>query len=119
MKWYLETTVWNDARVLNGVYYLDDSKSKLYAYMSPIDSSIKVFKNPISFNTRGRKFVVNHTQPSVNIPDNAPSNLKGIKVSGSNGSQYIVSLDSDGNKNCSCTGFKFRGTCKHLVNLVA
>ena len=64
MKWFAETTDWKDA-IKNGVYLLDDSKSKMYAFRSPVTNSIKVFRNPIRMDMRGRKFMVN---PAVSNP---------------------------------------------------
>ena len=32
MKWFAETTVWHDTTIPNGVYLLDDGKSKMYAF---------------------------------------------------------------------------------------
>lgn len=39
-----------------------------------------------------------------------------IKVKGSNGNEYTVK-ESGGTKTCSCPGFQFRKTCKHLKEL--
>jgi hypothetical protein len=57
MKFYQETTVWGD-NTPNGVYLLDDAKEKMYAYVSPINGTVKTFKNPIRISTKGRKFKV-------------------------------------------------------------
>lgn len=40
---------------------------------------------------------------------------RAVKVTGSRGTVYTVILWSDGTKECSCAGFKFRRVCKHLA----
>ena len=46
MKWYSETTTYTDS-MPNGTYLLNDSKTKLYAYVAPGTGTPKQFKNPI------------------------------------------------------------------------
>ena len=46
MKWFAETTDYRD-NTPNGVYLLDDGKSKMYAFRPFGTGAIKVFKNPI------------------------------------------------------------------------
>ena len=46
MKFYQETTAWSDS-IPNGVYLLDDAKTKMYAYIRPGDKAVFKFKNPI------------------------------------------------------------------------
>lgn len=36
-----------------------------------------------------------------------------IRVQGSKGSEYVVELSDKGN-NCTCSGFQFRRTCRHI-----
>lgn len=110
MKWFAETTNWKDSTP-NGIYLLDDSKSKMYAYRSPRDAKIKVFKNPIRIDVRGRKFVINPEQFKANVQDEQPQG-RVWEVKGSKGDVYKVS-ESGGNFSCTCSGFKFRGRCKH------
>ena len=84
----------------NHCYLLSDDKSKMFGYAQKGTSDIKMMKNPIGFDTRGRKFMVLHQ-----IPDEP----KGRKVEGSKGAVYYVH-----NNTCTCPGFKFRGECKHV-----
>ena len=56
MQFFQETTKWKDA-VPNGIYLLDDSKSKMYAFIKAGEKSVFTFKNPIRISTRGRTFV--------------------------------------------------------------
>ena len=110
MKWFAETTVWKDGTP-NGIYLLDDSKSKMYAYRSPREAEIKVFRNPIRIDVRGRKFVVNPVQFETKLREPEPEG-RTWTVKGSKGDEYRVS-ELNGNYSCTCSGFKFRGRCRH------
>jgi hypothetical protein len=114
MKWFAETTDYKDA-VPNGIYLLDDSKSKMYAFKARGTEAIKVFKNPIRIDTRGRKFVVNPVQFKTKLKEPEPEGRVWV-VKGSKGDEYKVS-ESGGNFNCTCSGFKFRGQCKHVESI--
>ena len=114
MKWFAETTDWNDT-IKNGIYLLDDSKSKMYAFRSPVTNSIKVFRNPIRMDTRGRKFVVNPVQFKTKLKEEEPEG-RVWTVKGSKGDEYKVS-ELNGNWSCTCSGFKFRGDCKHVKSV--
>ena len=114
MKWFAETTDWKDA-IKNGVYLLDDSKSKMYAFRSPVTDSIKVFRNPIRMDMRGRKFMVNPVQFPIQVAEPEPEG-RVWTVTGSKGDSYQVN-EVRGNWSCTCSGFKFRGECKHVKEL--
>ena len=94
-----ETTVWA-GDFPNHAYLLSDNKSKMYGYAKHGSSEIHMMKNPIGFDTRGRKFITLHQ---------IPEEQEGRKVVGSKGDVYYVN-----NGQCSCPGFKFRGECKHV-----
>jgi hypothetical protein len=111
MKWFAETTDWKDT-IKNGVYLLDDSKSKMYAFRSPVTNSIKVFRNPIRMDTRGRKFTVNPVQFPTRVAEPEPQG-RVIEVQGSRGDVYKLT-ELNGDWSCTCSGFKFRGDCKHI-----
>lgn len=113
MKWFLETTDWKDS-VPNGIYLLDDSKSKMYAF-KPGLGKIKVFKNPIRIDVRGRKFVVNPVQFKTKLKEEEPLG-RVWTVKGSKGDEYRVSENS-GNFNCTCSGFRFRNQCRHVEGI--
>ena len=112
MKWFAEVTDWNHSTVVNGVYLLDDGKSKMYAFRPRGTGEIKVFKNAIRIDTRGRKFVVNPVQFKTGLTEPKPEGRFWI-VLGSKGDKYKVT-ELNGNYSCSCSGFKFRGDCKHV-----
>ncbi len=114
MKWFAETTDYKDS-VPNGIYLLDDSKSKMYAFKAKGTEAIKVFKNPIRIDVRGRKFVVNPVQFKTKLKEEEPEG-RVWTVKGSKGDEYKVS-ESGGNFNCTCSGFKFRGQCKHVEGI--
>lgn len=116
MKWWAEVTEWPDG-TRNGIYLLNDSRSKMFAFRAAGDTKIKVFKNAISIDTRGRKFQLNATQFQVNIePETQPG--RSWQVRGSRGDQYTVN-EHQGQWQCSCSGFKFRGQCRHISDLRA
>lgn len=112
MKWFAETTTWPDG-LANGVYLLDDSKTKMYAYLSPKATEPKHFKNAIKIDTRGRKFIVNPVQYRVTVVEEVPEGCT-FEVKGSKGDVYTVT-EHNGNYSCSCSGFKFRGACRHIT----
>ena len=114
MKWFAETTNWKDS-VPNGIYLLDDSKSKMYAFRARGTEAIKVFKNPIRIDLRGRKFVVNPVQFETKLKEEEPEG-RVWTVKGSKGDEYKVS-ELNGNLSCTCSGFRFRGDCKHVKSI--
>lgn len=101
MKLRAEITEWSDVNVKNGVYLTNDSGDKVYGYSKKGSSDIQMFKLPITINTKGRKF--------IDLYKYDVEELVGKKVVGSKGDVYYV---TDGK--CTCPGFKFRGSCKHV-----
>lgn len=116
MKWFAETTNWKDATP-NGVYLLNDSKSKMYAFQPFGTGEIKVFRNPIRIDTRGRKFQLNDVQYQTQVEEEQPEG-RVWTVKGSRGDAYKVS-ESNGSYSCSCSGFKFRARCRHVDEICA
>lgn len=114
MKWFAEITDYKDS-VPNGIYLLDDSKTKMYAFKAKGTEAVKVFKNPIKIDTRGRKFVINPVQFKTGLKEPEPEGRYWI-VKGSKGDEYRVT-ESGGNFNCSCSGFRFRGVCRHSESI--
>jgi hypothetical protein len=114
MKWFAETTDYKDS-VPNGIYLLDDAKVKMYAFKAKGTGDIKVFKNPIKIETRGRKFVVNPVQFKTKLREEEPLG-RTWTVKGSKGDEYKVS-ELNGNYSCTCSGFKFRGACRHADSI--
>ena len=89
------------------VYLLDGNN--LVSYIKSGESEPFYFKNPIKgFDKRGRKFATVTPNP---FKVKTQSNL--ITVKGSNDKEYTIDPDA---KTCTCTGFQFRGACKHLAS---
>lgn len=112
MKAFIDMTPWDDGKSYHHVYWMDDAKNKAYAYAkwaNPAD--VQVFKKPIQMDARGRKF-----EPVQNIFGfvDPKANTDRIVVKGSKGNEYVVEKGEDG-YTCTCSGFRFRGDCKHVT----
>ncbi len=107
MEAVVETTQWSGNVQPNHKYLLDGAK--VLAYIKQGSTTPFYFKNPITIDKRGRKFV-----PLKSNPFKVKEKSTVVKVSGSKGQVY--SIDTE-NKTCSCPGYTFRGMCKHLVSL--
>ena len=114
MKWFAETTDYKDT-VANGIYLLDDGKSKMYAFRPKGTGTIKIFKNPIRIDVRGRKFVINPVQFKTKLKEEEPEG-RTWTVKGSKGDEYKIT-EVNGNLSCTCSGFRFRGDCKHVKSV--
>jgi hypothetical protein len=113
MKWFAETTDYRDA-VPNGIYLLDDARTRMYAFR-PASGEIKTFKRFIRIDTRGRKFVINPVQFETRLQEEEPEGRFWI-VKGSKGDEYKIT-ELNGNLACTCSGFRFRGQCRHVENI--
>ena len=86
--------------------YLVDGNN-LISYIKQGETTAFYFKNPIKgFDKRGRKFEEVNPNPFKQLK----KDTHGKTVIGSSGQVYTVTEDS-----CSCPGFTYRGTCKHMV----
>jgi hypothetical protein len=104
-----EITKWADGTTANHTYLLDGDK--MVAYI-PFGKTIQtIFKNPIRIDKRGRKFEKLKTNP-FKLKTKVESNL--VEVQGSKGNVYYVDPEA---KTCTCSGYTFRGTCKHTKDL--
>jgi len=118
MKAFLEITEWDsDFAVPNHVYFLNDSKDKMYGYAPSGGTQVQKMKTPYRFHTRGRKFkeVKNTWNFRAEEKESRPAG-RTWQVAGSKGSEYTVSLEL-GTWSCSCSGFKFRGKCRHVEEI--
>ena len=111
MKVVQETTDWGTVTSPNHVYFLNDSRDKMFAYLPKGSSQVKQFKSPISFYTRGRQF-----REVPNSWGYEPGRTAGRTwtVAGSKGAEYTVT-ELNGQVTCSCPGYKFRGACRHVT----
>jgi hypothetical protein len=113
MKIMLETTAWPDSTP-NHVYFLNDSRDRMFGYVAQGTDQPVRFKKPIGFSVRARQF---RAVPNVwNFSTTPGPEYKTWTVTGSKGSTYTVS-DIDGKLSCSCSGFQFRGQCRHVKEI--
>jgi hypothetical protein len=112
MKWFAETTEWPGITAPNHVYLLDDSKSKMFAYVKFGTGRPEKFSKPIRIDIRGRKFRLNDKQFTIDVEAEVPEG-RVIEVQGSKGDVYRVT-ELRGEYSCTCSGFKFRGDCRHI-----
>lgn len=107
-----ETTVWKDGNTANHTYLLDGDK--MVAYIRKGTTEPFYFKSPIKgFSRSYRKFVELKGADDPFKAQTIKSEL--IKVEGSKGNTYFVDPEA---KTCTCPGFTFRGSCKHVVENV-
>ena len=94
-----EITDWD---MPNGIYHVN-SAGELVAFKG-LKTELKTFKNPLKrFSKARRKFKLISTYQDDIDWENSTI------IKGSNGNTYII---RDGK--CSCPGFKYRRTCKHI-----
>lgn len=116
---YLETTVWEDgSKNINHTYYLEGDK--MLAYIRYGTSEPFWFNKPITISKSGRKFQrvddalfsdLGSILTAIREPEGDPDV---IEVAGSKGNVYYVNTKE---KTCTCAGFTYRGTCKHVKDL--
>lgn len=105
MEALLEVTVWDNPKTPNHTYLLDGTT--LVAYIKQGEKAPFYFKHGIKhFDKRGRKF-----KPADAKLFNTDKKSELVEVKGSKGNTYWVNPEE---KTCTCPGFTFRGTCKHI-----
>ncbi len=111
-----ETTIWSDGSTANHTYLLDGTK--IIAYAKSSDNSVQVLRTQIKIDKRYRTFIKAKHFGLQNLIKSTPtkSNTRVFKVK-SKEKEYFVEL-SDYNYTCTCTGFNFRGKCKHITAVV-
>ncbi len=77
----------------------------------------------MTIDVRGRKFVELKDKKAERdevyfgkpVVETKPNNA--IEVQGSNGKVYLLTKNSSGKYSCTCPGFTFRHTCKHIQDV--
>jgi hypothetical protein len=106
---YLETTQWTDGSKCNHTYLLEGDS--MLAYIPAGKTTAQYFSKPIRISRSGRKFVALATSPFDLIePDH-----RLVEHIGSKGTVYYVDPEA---KTCTCPGYTFRGSCKHVKELL-
>jgi hypothetical protein len=113
---YRETTKWADGNTAVNHTYLLEGDSMI-AYIRVGTSVPFYFKAPIRISKSGRKFEVVEPNPfdaifTVVVPQLTSDNT--VEIEGSKGARYILDRVLC---TCTCPGFTYRGTCKHVKEL--
>jgi hypothetical protein len=110
MKLLQETTKWDLTTQPNHVYLVDGDK--ITAYQPFGTGTVVHFKKPMRFDQARRSF----KQLAVDAAVWGNCVQRIVQVAGSKGSVYQVNLDAN---TCTCTGFQYRGRCKHIEQAAA
>jgi len=116
-KAYKETTVWADGSgaAINHTYLL--SGDSMIAYMRVGTLVPFYFKNPIRISRSGRRFEPVDPNPFAYLPQIVVEQTTSdnvVEIDGSKGAKYILDKTA---KTCTCPGYTYRGTCKHVKEL--
>ncbi len=112
MKAFQEITEWDTDFVMpNHVYFLSDSKDKMYGYVQAGTGLVQTMSKPYKFKVSGRKFKEVVNTWDFKIKEELPEGFVKIAI-GSKGEKYTIT-EIDNIRQCSCPGYKFRGKCRH------
>lgn len=113
---YKEVTRWEDgATAINHTYLLEGDQ--MIAYIRVGTSVPYYFKQPIRISKSGRKFEVVDPNPFTFIPQvvvEQTTSANVVEIDGSKGAKYILDKVLC---TCTCPGYTYRGTCKHVKEL--
>jgi hypothetical protein len=123
MRYLQETTDWGSHNTPNHIYYVNDSKTKMVGYIKAGTKALFKFSKPMMIDVRGRKFVELKNKKAESdevyfgkpVAETKPKDA--IEVQGSNGKVYLLTKNSFGKYSCTCPGFTFRHTCKHIQDV--
>jgi len=111
MKFLQEVTEWRN-ETPNHIYLVVDSKDKMHGYVKSGSDTLELFKAPLPFDVRRRKFrEVSNTYGYVEPALVASADR--WEVRSESGNVYTIEKHDD-RLSCSCPGFKFRGKCRHV-----
>jgi hypothetical protein len=99
-----EITKWDVVGNINHTYLIEGDK--MLAYIKVGTAQPQYFSKPITFDRRYRKFETVTPNPFGEV-----KNDDVVEVTGSGGKVYYVDLHKS---TCTCSGFRFRGKCKHI-----
>ena len=104
-----EVTVWDvDYRQPNHDYLLDGDR--IVATRDWGEGPVKLMSGHMKIDRRGRKFIKLDPNPFEGYQHLKPA-VTYREVRGSKGALYRVDVEAG---TCTCPGFQFRGTCKHV-----
>lgn len=111
-----ETTVWSDGSSVNHTYLLDGNK--IVAYAPWHGAEVRIQKTQIALDKRYRKFEKSYHVGLSKLIKSQPKdpNKKVFKVQSGEKEYFVTILGSK--MTCTCTGFNFRGKCKHITAVV-
>jgi hypothetical protein len=116
MEAYKEITVWEDGNTaINHTYLLQGDM--MVAYIRYGTTVPFYFKSPIRISKSKRKFEKLEVDPFIesSLPTVAVIQQADIKeIEGSKGAVYYLNVED---KTCTCPGYTYRGTCKHIKEL--
>jgi len=112
MKILKEVTDWGlDYNIGGHIYFTNDSKDKMFAYIKASGQNIERFRVPMPLKVSGRKFKEIENTFGYTVDDKP---LGFVKIAfGSKGEKYTIA-EVAGVYQCSCPGYKFRGKCRHI-----
>ena len=116
MKAFQELTEWDtEFAVPNHVYFLNDSKEKMYGYVQSGTNKVHTMSKPYKFKAGGRKFKEVPNRWKFAIKEEPEVTVgKQYKVVGSKNNTYTVT-DDNGSWSCTCPASKWqKGECKHI-----
>ena len=118
VKAFKEITEWDtDFTMPNHVYFLSDSKDKMYGYVKSSTGEIQEMNTPYRFKASGRKFTEVKNVWGFSPKEELISVGETHRVTGSKGAVYTVTNDR-GSWTCTCPAAKWQaGECKHITSL--
>lgn len=109
MKVLREVTKWATTIQPNHVYLVEGDR--ILAYQPHGSGSVTHFTHHVRLDRARRRFVEEPVDSAVwGVSVEQPQHV--VTVAGSRGARYEVNL-AEGS--CTCSGYRFRGRCKHLA----
>ena len=115
MKYLKEITAWTKAPNTPNHTYIFNEKDENVGYIKTGTTQEIYFSKPSrQFSKSRRKFVrvVIHQRSAAR--NSKAAKLKVFTVTGSTGNRYKVSTGGRFGTTCSCKGYQFRRSCRHI-----